>query len=68
MSATAGCGCQYDAAGNVFVDRCVCPDTEMARVRAGHGLDTPTRPGGLLGAEMRRRRAALAEHTPEEGT
>lgn len=23
--AAAGCGCQYDASGRVFTDRCVCP-------------------------------------------
>lgn len=28
---TAGCGCQFDAAGRVFVDHCVCPDTRPVR-------------------------------------
>lgn len=26
---TAGCGCQYDAAGSVFVDRCVCASAQV---------------------------------------
>lgn len=30
---TAGCGCQYDAAGRVFVDRCVCSAVAAQRRR-----------------------------------
>jgi hypothetical protein len=32
-------------------------DDEMARVRAGHGLDDKPRPGGLLGPLPRQNRA-----------
>jgi hypothetical protein len=51
----AGCGCQYDAAGNVFVDHCVCPLAEPAPIdwparlrRAATVRGVGMYPGGLL--------------------
>lgn len=66
---TAGCGCQYDAGGRVFVDRCVCakvPARDHAAADQAHRDDLARDAAKMWAAvpSWGRTRLALRESNP----